>query len=60
MAFEKVLKAYPQNYETLKILGSLYAQSDKLDKRAQAKQLFKQVRVNLMATSLLPLKSLLK
>ncbi len=51
MAFEKVLKAYPQNYETLKILGSLYAQSDKLDKRAQAKQLFKQVRVNFMATS---------
>ncbi|BHF72144.1 protein required for normal CLN1 and CLN2 G1 cyclin expression [Sparganum proliferum] len=43
IAFEKVLKAYPNNYETLKILGSLYAQSNKLDKRAQAKQLFKQV-----------------
>ncbi|KAM3174519.1 hypothetical protein ACTXT7_010376 [Hymenolepis weldensis] len=43
IAFEKVLKAYPKNYETLKILGSLYAQSNKLDKQAQAKQLFKQV-----------------
>ncbi|VDM34900.1 unnamed protein product [Hydatigera taeniaeformis] len=43
IAFEKVLKAYPNNYETLKILGSLYAQSNKLEKRAQAKQLFKQV-----------------
>nr|CDS23269.1 RNA polymerase associated protein CTR9 [Echinococcus granulosus] len=43
IAFEKVLKVYPNNYETLKILGSLYAQSNKLDKRAQAKQLFKQV-----------------
>uniref|UniRef100_A0A5K3FBW5 TPR_REGION domain-containing protein n=2 Tax=Mesocestoides corti TaxID=53468 RepID=A0A5K3FBW5_MESCO len=43
IAFEKVLKAYPNNYETLKILGSLYAQSNKLDKRAQAKQLFKKV-----------------
>ncbi|KAL5964577.1 hypothetical protein TSMEX_007696 [Taenia solium] len=43
IAFEKVLKAYPNNYETLKILGSLYAQSNKLDKRTQAKQLFKQV-----------------
>lgn len=27
----------------MKILGSLYAQSNKLDKRTQAKQLFKQV-----------------
>ncbi|VDO03599.1 unnamed protein product [Rodentolepis nana] len=43
ISFEKVLKAYPKNYETLKILGSLYAQSNKLDKQAQAKQLFKQV-----------------
>ncbi|VEL34907.1 unnamed protein product [Protopolystoma xenopodis] len=44
-SFEKVLKANPNNYETLKILGSLYAQSNKADRRTQAKQLFKQVTV---------------
>ena len=31
--FEKVLKAQPGNYETMKILGSLYANSDNEDKR---------------------------
>ncbi|CAH8484612.1 unnamed protein product [Schistosoma haematobium] len=43
MSFERVLKDNPNNYETLKILGSLYAQSNKPDKRTQSKQLFKQV-----------------
>ncbi|CAL8078737.1 unnamed protein product [Calicophoron daubneyi] len=43
VSFEKVLKDNPNNYETLKILGSLYAQSNKPEKRAHAKQLFKQV-----------------
>merc|ERR1719210_96984 len=31
--FEKVLKAQPGNYETMKILGSLYATSDNEEKR---------------------------
>ena len=31
--FEKVLKAQPANYETMKILGSLYAASESEDKR---------------------------
>lgn len=35
--FEKVLKAYPNNYETMKILGSLYAGSDDQEKRDTAK-----------------------
>lgn len=35
--FEKVLKAYPNNYETMKILGSLYAASEDQDKRDIAK-----------------------
>lgn len=35
--FEKVLKAQPGNYETMKILGSLYANSDKQEKRDIAK-----------------------
>lgn len=35
--FEKVLKAYPNNYETMKILGSLYAASDDQEKRDIAK-----------------------
>ena len=35
--FEKVLKATPGNYETLKILGSLYSTSTDLDKRETAK-----------------------
>ncbi|VDP76266.1 unnamed protein product [Echinostoma caproni] len=43
VSFERVLKDHPNNYETLKILGSLYAQSTKPDKRTHAKQLFKQV-----------------
>lgn len=42
-AFEKVLKAYPGNYETMKILGSLYAQSNVQAKRDQAKVYFKKV-----------------
>ena len=35
--FEKVLKATPGNYETLKILGSLYSTSTDLEKRETAK-----------------------
>lgn len=35
--FEKALKAYPNNYETMKILGSLYATSDDQEKRDIAK-----------------------
>lgn len=35
--FEKVLKAYPNNYETMKILGSLYATSEEQEKREVAK-----------------------
>ncbi|KAI4830553.1 hypothetical protein KUCAC02_002177 [Chaenocephalus aceratus] len=41
--FEKVLKAYPNNYETMKILGSLYATSDDQDKRDIAKGHLKKV-----------------
>ena len=35
--FEKVLKAQPSNYETMKILGSLYATYTEPEKREQAK-----------------------
>lgn len=42
--FEKVLKAQPGNYETMKILGSIYATSDNEDKRAIAKTHLKKVR----------------
>ena len=35
--FEKVLKAQPGNYETMKILGSLYATADDPDKLNLAK-----------------------
>lgn len=41
--FEKVLKAYPNNYETMKILGSLYAASDDQEKRDIAKGHLKKV-----------------
>uniref|UniRef100_A0A8C5QGL7 RNA polymerase-associated protein CTR9 homolog n=1 Tax=Leptobrachium leishanense TaxID=445787 RepID=A0A8C5QGL7_9ANUR len=41
--FEKVLKAYPNNYETMKILGSLYATSDDQEKRDVAKNHLKKV-----------------
>ena len=37
------MKVYPDNYETLKILGSLYAQSDKEERREQAKKMFQNV-----------------
>ena len=42
-AFERVLKYHPNNYETMKILGSIYAQSDDLTKREQGKNFFKKV-----------------
>ncbi|CAL1299315.1 unnamed protein product [Larinioides sclopetarius] len=41
--FEKVLKAQPGNYETMKILGSLYAHSPNQAKRDQAKAHLKKV-----------------
>ncbi|OWF42944.1 RNA polymerase-associated protein CTR9 homolog isoform X2 [Mizuhopecten yessoensis] len=41
--FEKVLKTQPGNYETMKILGSLYANSQDLGKRDIAKQHLKKV-----------------
>uniref|UniRef100_A0A671S0V2 RNA polymerase-associated protein CTR9 homolog n=1 Tax=Sinocyclocheilus anshuiensis TaxID=1608454 RepID=A0A671S0V2_9TELE len=43
--FEKVLKAYPSNYETMKILGSLYATSDDQEKRDIAKEHLKKITV---------------
>lgn len=41
--FEKVLKAQPGNYETMKILGSLYANSPSQSKRDIARQHLKKV-----------------
>ncbi|KAA0198349.1 hypothetical protein HAZT_HAZT001297 [Hyalella azteca] len=41
--FEKVLKAQPGNYETMKILGSLYAASTSSSKRDLARQHLKKV-----------------
>lgn len=41
--FEKVLKVNPGNYETMKILGSLYASSEDQTKREQAKGYLKRV-----------------
>ncbi len=38
-----MLKANPNNYETMKILGSIYANSAELEKRELAKQHFKKV-----------------
>ena len=43
--FEKVLKAYPNNYKTMKILGSIYAQSDHPDKQELAKKHLKKVNL---------------
>jgi hypothetical protein len=41
--FEKVLKAQPGNYETMKILGSLYASSTSQSKRDIAKNHLRKV-----------------
>lgn len=41
--FEKVLKVQPGNYETMKILGSLYANSNSQTKRDMAKTHLKKV-----------------
>jgi RNA polymerase-associated protein CTR9 len=41
--FEKVLKVQPNNYETMKILGSLYANSSSQSKRDTAKNHLKKV-----------------
>jgi RNA polymerase-associated protein CTR9 len=43
MCFEKVLKCEPDNYETMKILGSLYANSSSQSKRDLAKEYLKKV-----------------
>lgn len=42
-AFETVLKTNPENYETLKILASLYAQSTSQSKKDQARKYLKTV-----------------
>jgi RNA polymerase-associated protein CTR9 len=41
--FERVLRASPNNYETMKILGTIYSSSLDADKRELAKQNFKKV-----------------
>ena len=41
--FEKVLKVQPGNYETMKILGSLYASSSNEEKRKIAENHLKKV-----------------
>jgi RNA polymerase-associated protein CTR9 len=41
--FEKILKAFPGNYESMKILASLYSSSKDPEKRELAKQNFKKV-----------------
>ena len=41
--FERVLKAQPGNYETMRILGALYANSDNEEKREIAKSHLKKV-----------------
>lgn len=41
--FDKVLKFFPNNYETMKILGSIYAQSTHQSKREQARDFLKKV-----------------
>uniref|UniRef100_A0A915ALZ8 RNA polymerase-associated protein CTR9-like protein n=3 Tax=Parascaris univalens TaxID=6257 RepID=A0A915ALZ8_PARUN len=49
ICFEKVLKLYPSNYDTLKVLGSLYAhsepaeQQEKIERRKKAKEMLKKV-----------------
>ncbi|RWS22039.1 RNA polymerase-associated protein CTR9-like protein, partial [Leptotrombidium deliense] len=43
ICFEKVLKVHPGNYETMKVLGSLYAQANNQTKRDQAKTYLKKV-----------------
>jgi len=44
--FEIVLKAFPDNYETMKILASLYCESDDPEKLEKAKKFFKKVTEN--------------
>lgn len=41
--FDKVLKYHPNNYETMKILGSIYSQSNDPEKREKAKEYLKKV-----------------
>lgn len=52
--FEKVLKAYPNNYETMKILGSLYAASDDQEKRDIAKVCILRCRFYLYLNTFIP------
>lgn len=51
--FERVLKAQPGNYETMKILGSLYAASSSQSKRDIAKTHLKKVVFRILSTFLL-------
>jgi len=44
--FEIVLKTFPDNYETMKILASLYCESDDPEKLEKAKKFFKKVTEN--------------
>lgn len=41
--FEKVIKVYPENHESLKILGSLYGKSNQQQKQFVAKNYLKKV-----------------
>jgi RNA polymerase-associated protein CTR9 len=50
ICFEKVLKAYPGNYESMKILASIYSNSKELGKRESARQYFKKVTETLIIT----------
>ncbi|CAF0862823.1 unnamed protein product [Brachionus calyciflorus] len=43
LCFEKVLKSNPNNYEAMKILGSIYSGSKEPEKKELAKQNFKKV-----------------
>ncbi|XP_017492305.1 PREDICTED: RNA polymerase-associated protein CTR9 homolog, partial [Rhagoletis zephyria] len=43
VCFDRVLKFYPNNYETMKILGSIYAQSADPAKRGMARDYLKKV-----------------
>ena len=48
--FERVIKAQPGNYETMKVLGSLYAVSSSQSKRDIAKTYFIKVFIYIMLT----------
>jgi RNA polymerase-associated protein CTR9 len=41
--FEKILKVHPNDHESMKILASIYAESNDQDKRDKAKEFLKKV-----------------